>query len=152
MNRQTALPVIAILLLVSGCVGTGERRTDIARPSGGELKQVKIWYSEYHVDRTIRTRLGDLTIYRGFTMKVHTSRPSLDKIITDSYNRLALAESVSFRYETRENGANVTRTTKVSRDDPEYIYGLLQNLEKEVNYIKEQENFDPGEKVVLEYY
>ena len=153
MIRHNALPVIAALLLVSGCIGTVERGANGVGPSlSGELKQVRIWYSEYHIDRTIRTRMGDLTIYRGYSMKVRTIKPYLDKIITDCYNRLASAESVSFRYETMENGATITRTSKVTRDEPEYVNGLLQNLEKEINYFKEQENLDPGEKVVLEYY
>jgi hypothetical protein len=153
MIRQKAIPVLAILLLVSGCIGAGERRTDtVSPPLAGELKQVKIWYSEYHVDRTIRTRMGDMTIYRGYSMKVHTVKTYLDKITTDCYNKLKAADSVTFRYETNENGVIITRGKKVTADDPEYLYGLLQNLEKEINYVKNQENIDPDEKVVFEYY
>jgi hypothetical protein len=152
MIRQISIPLLAIVLLVTGCAGTGERRTDTALPTAGELKQVRIWYTEYHIDRTIRTRIGDMTIYRGFSMRVHAVNPSIEKIITDSYNRLAAAESVTFRYETRENGASITRTEKVGRGDPYYLNGLLQNLEKEINSIKDQENIDPDQKVVLEYY
>jgi hypothetical protein len=153
MIFQKTTPVIAILLLVSGCTGTGERLTDSTPlSSAGELKQVKIWYSEYHIDRTIRTRMGDLTIYRGYAMKVRTVKPYLDQIITDCYNRLKAGGSVTFRYETNENGTIITRGKKVTADDPEYLYGLLQNLEKDINYYKDQENIDPGEKVVLEYY